>query len=393
MPTPTEPLVVVAGHICLDVIPSFAPTAGGLDALRVPGRLVEVGPPVLSTGGAVSNTGLALHRLGMRTRLVGQVGDDLFGRAILELLRDEDPALSEGMIVNTDASSSYTVVLNPPGVDRVFLHSPGANEAFAPDDVPTDRLHGARVFHFGYPPIMPATYNDGGAGLAALFTRVRDAGTLTSLDMAMPDPKTPAGRVDWTAWLQTVLPAVDLFCPSLDEMLFMLDRPRYDRLTAGPTAERVDGDLLGDLAGRLLAWGAAAVGLKLGPDGLYFRTASEAGRLSRFGEAETWRGRELLAPCFRVEAAGTTGAGDATIAGLLAAVVRGLRPPEALLAAAGVGACSVERPDAASGIPPWSDVQRRIRAGWPQREPTPALRGWRRDSATGLLVGPADSGG
>lgn len=388
---PNESLVVVAGHICLDVIPSFDASAGGLDALRVPGSLLEVGPPVLSTGGAVSNTGLALHRLGIRTRLVGQVGDDFFGHAILDLLRDADPTLAEGMVVNPAATSSYTIVLNPPGVDRVFLHSPGANDAFAPGDVPPDRLVGARIFHFGYPPLMRATHADGGTHLAALFARLQTAGTLTSLDMALPDPETPAGRFDWVAWLETVLPSVDFFCPSLDETLFMLDRPRYDRLSTGPSGGAVDGALLSDLAGRLLEWGAAAVGLKLGTDGLYVRTSTEAERLRRFGQAPSWRGCELLAPCYRVEAAGTTGAGDATIAGLLAAVARNARPPEAVLAAVGVGACSVERPDAVSGIPPWPDVQHRMRAGWPQREVGLALPGWRRDPETGLHVGPADA--
>ena len=52
---------VVAGHICLDITPEF--TTGGKavgDILR-PGRLVSVGPATVSTGGAVSNTGLTLR--------------------------------------------------------------------------------------------------------------------------------------------------------------------------------------------------------------------------------------------------------------------------------------------------------------------------------------------
>ena len=50
--------------------------------------------------------------------------------------------------------------------------------------------------------------------------------------------------------------------------------------------------------------------------------------------AGEWLGRELLAPCFRPAAvAGTTGAGDATIAGLLAALLRGDGPAGAATAA------------------------------------------------------------
>ncbi|MGZ3675869.1 MAG: carbohydrate kinase family protein, partial [Ktedonobacterales bacterium] len=65
--------IAVAGHICLDVIPAMS---GASDALR-PGALVHVGPAQFATGGTVANVGLALHRLGMRPRLIGKIGDDL----------------------------------------------------------------------------------------------------------------------------------------------------------------------------------------------------------------------------------------------------------------------------------------------------------------------------
>ena len=79
--------VVVAGHICLDIIPAFRRNTSAPDALFAPGALVEIGQAVLSTGGAVSNTGLALHRLGTPVRLMGKIGDDLFGEAVRRISR------------------------------------------------------------------------------------------------------------------------------------------------------------------------------------------------------------------------------------------------------------------------------------------------------------------
>ena len=56
---------IVAGHICLDIIPRFTSDAGTqLTDYLAPGRLSEVGPAALSTGGAVSNTGLSLKQIG-----------------------------------------------------------------------------------------------------------------------------------------------------------------------------------------------------------------------------------------------------------------------------------------------------------------------------------------
>ncbi|NLX44033.1 MAG: carbohydrate kinase family protein, partial [Chloroflexi bacterium] len=58
--------VVVAGHVCLDIKPAIGREAAGSSSYLVPGRITEVGEATLSGGGAVSNTGLALHQLGAR---------------------------------------------------------------------------------------------------------------------------------------------------------------------------------------------------------------------------------------------------------------------------------------------------------------------------------------
>ena len=77
-----------------------------------------------------------------------------------------------------------------------------------------------------------------------------------------------------------------------------------------------------------------------------------------------WAGHEVWSACFKVTVVGTTGAGDATIAGFLCALLRGLDPLDALTSAVGVGACNVEAADALSGLRSWEDTQARIAAGW-----------------------------
>ena len=240
---------IVAGHICLDVIPEI-PSMDLRVHLR-PGALVEIGKVTLSTGGTVSNAGRALHRLGVNTGLMGKVGDDPFGRIILELLNQDDPALAEGMIVSPGEVTSYTLVISPKDYDRTFLHCAGANHTFGADDVNYAHLEGVRLFHFGYPPLMARMYADEGAQLADMFRRIKALGVITSLDMAMPDPTGPSGQVDRRRVLEHTLPHVDLFLPSLDETVYMLRRD-------SSSAE------ISDVAGELLAMGTGAVGLKVG---------------------------------------------------------------------------------------------------------------------------------
>lgn len=396
------PQAIVAGHICLDIIPSLAGQSGQVEQLLVPGKLVNVGPATTATGGAVSNTGQALHRLGIRTRLMGKVGDDLFGRGVRDLLGALDPALAEGMIVAPGEPTSYTVVLSAPDFDRIFLHCPGANDTFAADDLDPARLAGAGLFHFGYPPLMKRMYQQGGAELARLLKSAKQAGPTVSLDLSLPDPASESGQVDWQAILAAALPFVDVFLPSLDEILFMLDRPRFDALRRNP--QPVPAELLGELSDRLLSMGPAVVGLKLGEGGFYLRTTSDPDRseedVDRFAaggptlaalDASAWMGRELFVPCFRTTVAGTTGSGDCTIAGFLAGLLHKLAPEDAALAAVGTGAFNVEAPDATSGIADWQVLRDRIAAGWEQLDSPLQPTGFGDPTPAGIRPGPRDS--
>jgi sugar/nucleoside kinase (ribokinase family) len=382
---------VVAGHICLDIIPNLDQQTKPFGELLTPGNLLVVDPAAISTGGAVSNTGLALHRLGLSVELMGKIGRDLFGEGIRGVLQTYGEHLADGMIVSDDPSS-YTVVINFPGVDRIFLHCPGANDTFGADDVDYDALHNARLFHFGYPTLMRRMYTNDGEELEALFRQAKQAGPTTSLDMAWVDPASEAGRVNWPAVLKRLLPHVDVFLPSFDEILYMVDREKFFALQKagdGDVLSQADGDLISEVGQKLLDLGSAIVVLKLGHQGLYVRTTDDAERLKAVGpcapgDLSAWSGTELLAPCFQVDVAGTTGSGDCTIAGFLAGLLHGLDPVDTITAGVATGACNVEAPDATSGIRSWDDMQARIAAGWARREMTIPVPGWSYDETAGV---------
>ena len=390
--------VIVAGHICLDIIPTLDASQRRPDDLFKPGRLVRIGGATVALGGAVSNTGLALHRLGVTTTLMGRVGDDALGRTILDIIGRQAPELADGMIVAPGESSSYTVVISPPSVDRCFLHCTGANDTFPASEIDIARASTARLLHFGYPPLMRCIYEDGGAGLASVFGQVQASGTMTSLDMAMPDPASPAGQLDWDAWLRTVLPMTDIFLPSFDEVLMMQDRPLYDRLVAraigDPTNESDNPaaaasiEMIELAALRLLEYGARVVVLKLGDQGLYLRTSDQLPNCGQL-TPDAWRSRRLLMPCFDVPVVGATGSGDCTIAGLLTGLVKGLSPEQSLRGATGVGACNVQVADSVSGIPDWKTVQRRLEL-WEQKPVNIPLDDWRYDEASHAFCSPDD---
>ena len=321
-----------------------------------------------SAGGVVANTGMALHQLGIPTRLIGKLGADMFGDSILDILRKRGDSLTDGILVDEGEQTSYCIVLSPRGIDRSFLYNPGANDNFQAADIQEQELSGARFFHFGYPTDMRRIYTDNGIELIKLLQKAKKRGLTTSLDMAYPDPDTEAGRMDWRVWLSGVLPLVDIFLPSLDEIFFMLDRPRFEALEKKGKLQ-IDANLLDSLAYQLLDMGAAIVGLKLGDQGFYIQTTADRGRLEAIGagkpsDTDQWLNRKLSTPCFKADVVGTTGAGDCTIAGFLAGFSKNLPPLEVLTMAVAVGGFSVESADATSGVPDWDTVRQRVEAGW-----------------------------
>jgi sugar/nucleoside kinase (ribokinase family) len=361
---------VVAGHICLDIIPEIqALPPGGFNETFLPGHLLEVGPAALCTGGAVSNTGLALHRLGIPTQLICKIGSDAFGRIVRELIESDGPGLAAGIVVDPQAATSYSMIISPPDVDRIVLHNPAANHTFSADDIDYQLVDQAALFHFGYPPIMRRMYAQDGQGLVDLFRQVKQTGVTTSLDMCYPDPASEGGRVDWETILKATLPWVNIFLPSIEELLLMLHSSDFEQLSAGGSLlDQVTPALLHSLSSELLEMGVPIVVIKLGARGLYLRTAGRKA-IARLGRAapenpSAWAEQELWAPCFRVQVTGTTGAGDAAIAGFLSALLRGLGPELAVTAAVAVGACNVEAADALSGLRSWDATLDRIRAGW-----------------------------
>ena len=369
--------MVAAGHICLDITPVFPESCRGeMDEIFIPGRLVNVEQARLTLGGSVSNTGLAMAFFGLDVHPLGKVGEDEFGAIAERMFRDH--GIHHGLIRSPESATSYSIVLSLPGKDRLFLHHPGANDTFSRVDLEMELIKDASLFHFGYPPLMRRLYQNDGQELFEIFRDVAEIGLVTSLDLAAVDAASEAGRVNWRAILERTLPFVDIFAPSVEELLFMLDRERFDHLTheaAGcdlTTVIDIEKDVR-YLAEEALFMGAGVVLIKCGEPGLYYRTASEVrinNIANKLGYPLTgWADRAGFEPSFVPErVVSATGAGDVTIAAFLTALLKGFSLERCLLIATAAGACCVTEHDSLSGLINFEDMQERIDTGWKKRE-------------------------
>ncbi len=369
--------VISAGHICLDITPVFpaGKSFHHVGDLLIPGKLIQMETASVHTGGSVANTGLALKLLGNDVTLLGKVGNDAFGGMVRKILLDYGAG---GLIVDENSSTSYSVVLAVPGIDRIFLHNPGANDTFSAADIPQEALQDAVLFHFGYPTLMHRMYEADGRELTDMFRRVKSCQIATSLDLAAVDAASDAGKADWAQILSQALPHVDFFVPSFEELCFMLDRSRYEELSAqgGDITEKPcilnDADRLAKLC---LSMGCGAVLVKCGVSGMAYRTGGRE-RLSQVGtrlhlDKSAWADRSGIQPAFRADKVRSgTGAGDVSIAAFLTALLSGEAPDACVRLAAAEGAASVTSYDALGGILPMDELRRRVAMGWKTMEET-----------------------
>ncbi len=365
--------VIAAGHICSDITPAFhGHKVRRVDEVLSPGKLINVGAATVSTGGSVANTGLAMKILGADVSLMGKVGSDSIGKMTLELLKKYDA--DGGMLIDDQSSSSYTVAMAIPGIDRIFLHHPGANDTFCADDLPKEKLEEAALFHFGYPTIMAHMYEDDGKGLIEILEKVKAAGCAISLDLSAIDPDSDAGHADWELILKKALPYIDFFVPSVEELCWILDRQHYaewsERAAGQDMTEVLDieADVL-PLAQRCMELGAKVLLIKCGVPGMYYQTADRQTleQISKRIElnTEAWAEKSGFEKSYLPEqVVSGTGCGDTSIAAFLTAMLRGDSIENCVRMAAATGACCVAAYDALSGLKSLDEMEKKIQSGW-----------------------------
>ncbi|HQC61543.1 MAG TPA: carbohydrate kinase family protein [Candidatus Marinimicrobia bacterium] len=393
--------IVAAGHTCLDLIPAFT-IEGEVEKMTdvlVPGKMINMGECVIAGGGPVTNAGVSIRRLGVKTELIGKVGNDDFGRLVLDWY-EKNEGHFKGIKMVDGESTSYTIAICIPGIDRFYLHHCGANDTFGYDDMDFDLVGRAKLMLFGYPPWMRKIYENTGAELTKILKKTKELGTTTALDLSLPDVDSYAGQVDWKAILTDWVPLSDIMVPSAEELFYFLYKDKFlekrDKLGHKETVlDQMTVKEISTMGRDLIRMGAAIAMIKCGSRGLYIYTAGQE-RLKKMGAAgcadlENWANRELWFPVYQEEKfVGALGSGDSAIAGFLSAFVWGHSIESCLRYANAAGSMNVTVPDGLSWNKGFDDLTRRIKAGWKTKEMKINEPGWKKERE--FWVGPDNRG-
>jgi sugar/nucleoside kinase (ribokinase family) len=325
--------IAIAGYTCVDMIPDFRKTgsATNLSDLFRPGKLTEINGLEVVPGGVVANTGLALKNFNRKVFLNGLVGDDFMGKIAKEWF--EKYNISEGIETTKKAGTAFSIVLAPPGVDRIFLESPGCNQIFDTSFINFDVIAQCRLFHFGYPPLLKLFFRNNGSQLVDMFSRVQRMGVVTSLDFSVPDPESESGKINWPEVMQSVLPFTDIFVPSLEEVLQIMMPSKFAEIQASSenneVISQIPTELIREVGKLIIDYGVKILLIKAGKRGAYLLT----GDISLINEKtginlpeENWSFRELWCEAYHADNSkiiNASGAGDIAVAAFLSAILDG----------------------------------------------------------------------
>lgn len=307
----------MAEVVCLGIL--VADVVGKpVEQLPERGKLSLVDRMELHTGGNAANSGIGLAKIGIDTAVIGKVGDDGFGDFMAGRL-DRNGINTRGVVRDKEVATSATMVMVHSDGERSFIHYLGANAALMEEDIDFSVITGARVLDVTGTFLLPGI---DGPPTANILRKAREMGVTTALDTCWDS------RGQWMTLLRPCLPYLDYALPSLNEAQMITGRqtPR-------------------EVAEVLLDNGVGTVGLKLGEDGCYIRSADV----------------EMTVPGYLVECQDALGAGDSWVAGFLTGLVKGWNLEETAKFANAVGACCVTALGATTGVRSLAETQEFMR--------------------------------
>lgn len=297
--------IVVLGSINMDLT-TYVPR------LPTPGETLFGTSFITVPGGKGFNQAVAAGRLGATTKFIGRVGEDAFGKGVLQLIADE-PLDVSGIAIDPKSGTGLAVISVDEQAENAIIVISGANMAHDESDVArcAAALQGAKVLMLQLESPLPTSL--------AAARLAREQGVTVLLDPA------PASSLPDEAYQ---------LCPimtpnELETEVLVGFRPTNTR-----EAEQA--------ANVLRERGVATAVIKLGAQGVYYQTADASG----------------FVPPFAVNAIDTVAAGDAFNGGLAVALAEGLPLAEAVRWGAAAGALATTKAGASSAMPYRAELMR-----------------------------------
>lgn len=287
-PEDKAPIVACLGEVLIDFI---AEEKGSLDSVASFQKC---------PGGAPANVAVGITRLGVTCGFIGKVGADPFGEFLKTSLR-KNGVNTEGIVETKEAPTALAFVSRTKTGERHFLfyREPCADVLLTEDDLHQDWLHNIKYLHVGG---VSLTRNPSRQTTLRAIEIARKNGVAITFDPNLRLDLWSGGLEECRKILHQVLVRTDIFLPSQQELLLIMDTEQID-----------------DALSRAHELGPHTICLKRGADGSQISTKTSKGKYDQFSQK-----------AFDVNVVDTTGAGDGFNAGLIVGLVKGMSLREAV---------------------------------------------------------------
>ena len=267
---------ICLGNIVVDVVVRV------VRSLPPRGKIKLVEKIQASLGGGAVNTGVSLAKLGVKTAIIGKIGNDEFGTLVLRKLEESGVDL-RGIIKSSEIPTSATVSLVYEDGERGFFHFLGGNASLEESEVNLELYPEAKWLHISSFFLIPKL---DGEPAANILKKGKQMKLFTSLDTTW-DTK---GR-----WISVLTP-----CLKFLDVLF-LNFIEGKMLTGKDKTE--------EIADYFLSKGVGMVAIKMDKNGCFIKSRED--------------NKGLKLPAYSVKVKDSTGAGDAFCAGFLIGILKG----------------------------------------------------------------------
>ncbi len=266
-------------------------------------------------GGKGANQAVAAARLGARVAIIGCVGRDARGDALLQNLEDEDIDTS-GVARVKDPTGVALILVDAHG-EKSIGACMGANHKLTPAHI----RQAAKIIQSAK--ILLAQFEAPDAALLAAAKLACQSGAKVILDPAPPRPL-PDGLIQH----------LDLIRPNSSEAQYLTGIKIKNRAAARRAAHK------------LIQQGVGSVALQSGDGGDLF----------------VWPGGETWQPHYQVKSIDATGAGDAFVAGLAVGLAEGRNFAEVGQMASATAALKTTKLGAQAGLPTRRELEKFLRS-------------------------------
>ncbi|MBD3353024.1 MAG: hypothetical protein GF364_16205 [Candidatus Lokiarchaeota archaeon] len=265
-------------------------------------------------GGSAANIACDLARIGFKTAYIGGIGNDGNGKSCMEDMEQRGVDLSGIKIFEHDLTANSVILITPWGRDRSILAYKGANNLFGPEHVDESMLKSTRCFVW-----TSLTSEKGIEAISKCIDLAKSTGALI------------AGA-----------PSISIIKNSADAARNLLKRCDITSLN-DEEIEALTGesDVLKAM-NTLFDWGLKEVNVTFGKEGQWISD-----------------GKDLIkTKPPKVFPRDTTGAGDATMAGIIYGTLRNKSLHERARIAASLSAMEIEEEGVRVGTPKtWDELQ------------------------------------